>query len=380
VKRPGLPANRPLKSGPGLLGAGFKIGLFSLNASGGIAMTRVPERWRANWADTVEVAQLADQAGLDFLLPLQRWRGYGGETDPRGWCMETMTHAAALAGLTRHIDLVATVQVPIIHPAWAARAIATLDHASNGRAGLNVVCGWNEKDFAMFGALDVGVTNRYSQGAEWLDIFSRLIRGEGPFDYSGEYFRVAGAWCQPSAMQSDGPALLSAAFSGDGREFAAKHCDILFTTISSIEHGRRHVNSQIELAQSFGREIEVFTPLHVVCRSTRSEAEDYYDGYASALADSEAIDNYIAENSRSGKPVLAAAMRTQRKRIAGGFGSLGVVGGPDEVAAQLVELRDAGFGGISLSFVNFKNELPYFLEAVLPLLARAGMRENDSRI
>jgi dimethylsulfone monooxygenase len=371
--KPGAAPDRSLRPGPGLLGAGFKIGLFSLNASSGIAMTRVPERWRADWNEIVEVAQLADRAGLDFLLPLQRWRGYGGETDPRGWCMETITHAAALAGLTRHIALVATVQVPIVHPAWAARAIATLDHVSGGRAGLNVVCGWNEKDFAMFGAIDVGVSNRYSRGAEWLDIFSRMIGGEGPFDHSGEYFKVEGAWCQPASLQTGGPALLSAAFSADGREFAARHCNILFTTISGIEHGKRHVNSQIELAQSFGREIEVFTPLHVVCRSTRKEAEDYYDEYAGASADGGAVDNYIAENSRSGKPVLAAAMRMQRKRIAGGFGSLGVVGSPADVAAQLVELRDAGFGGISLSFVNFKNELPYFLGAVLPVLAKAGM-------
>ena len=224
-----------------LCDGGFKIGLFSLNASGGIAMTRVPERWQAHWNDIVEVAQLADRHGLDFLLPLQRWRGYGGDTDPRGWCMETTTHAAALAGVTRRIALLATVQVPIVHPAWSARAIATLDHVSGGRAGLNIVCGWNEKDFAMFGVQDVGVANRYSQGAEWLSIFSRLIAGEGPFDHAGEYFKVEGAWCQPSRLQADGPVLLSAAFSAGGREFAAQNCDVLFTTISSIEHGKRHV-------------------------------------------------------------------------------------------------------------------------------------------
>src|SRR5215468_4906310 len=89
----------------------FKIGLFSLNASGGIAMTRVPERWQAQWDDIAQVAQLADRAGLDFLLPLQRWRGYGGATDPRGCCLEAMTQAAALAGLTQQIALFATVQV-----------------------------------------------------------------------------------------------------------------------------------------------------------------------------------------------------------------------------------------------------------------------------
>ena len=172
-----------------LSGPKFKIGLFSLNASGGIAMTRVPERWRAEWDDIAEVARMADRAGLDFLLPLQRWRGYGGETDPRGWCMETMTHAAALSGITERIALFATVQVSIVHPAWAARAIATLDQASHGRAGLNVVCGWNAKDFAMFGRSDVGVDRRYDQGEEWMKIFSRLVREKLPSTSRANSFR-----------------------------------------------------------------------------------------------------------------------------------------------------------------------------------------------
>src|SRR6185437_6100882 len=140
-------------------------------------MTKVPERWQANWDDIARVAQLADDAGLDFLLPLQRWRGYGGATDPRGWCMETLTHAAGLASVTSRIAIFATAQVPIVHPAYAARAIASIDHISGGRAGLNVVCGWNEHDFAMFDAVDVGGDKRFDQGTEWIRIFKRLARG-----------------------------------------------------------------------------------------------------------------------------------------------------------------------------------------------------------
>lgn len=352
----------------------FKIGLFSLNASGGIAMTRVPERWRAEWDAIVDVARMADRAGLDFLLPLQRWRGYGGETDPRGWCMETMTHAAALSGITERIALFATVQVSIVHPSWAARAVATLDQASHGRAGLNIVCGWNAKDFAMFGRDDVGVNRRYDQGEEWIQVFSRLIRGEGPFDYDGEFFRVRGAHCSPICVRPDGPVLMSAAFTQAGRNFAAKHCDLLFTTISSIENGKRHAEQLKEASGHDGRAIEVCTPVHLVCRETTAEAEDYYAHYATAYADTGAVETYIAENSDAGKPALAAAMRLQKKRIAGGFGSLGVVGSAQAVADQIIELHAAGFSGISISFVDFQSELPFFLSDVLPKIEKAGIR------
>lgn len=352
----------------------FKIGLFSLNASGGIAMTKVPERWQANWDDIARVAQLADRAGLDFLLPLQRWRGYGGATDPRGWCMEAMTQAAALSGITERIALFATVQVSIVHPAWAARALATLDHASHGRAGLNIVCGWNEHDFEMFGAHDVGAHRRYDQGEEWTQLFGRLLVEEDPFDHDGEFLTVRGAHCLPRCIQEGGPVLMSAAFTQTGREFAAKYCDVLFTTISNIENGKRHVESLREGSECSGRRLSIYTPVHIVCRDTRAAAEAYYDHYATEFGDHGAVDTYIAENSRSGKPALAAAMKLQRKRIAGGFGSYGIVGSPGDVAEQILQLREAGFCGISVSFVDFVSELPHFLETVMPRLEAAGIR------
>jgi FMNH2-dependent dimethyl sulfone monooxygenase len=81
----------------------LKLGVFSMNTDGGLTLTRVPERWPALWSETVEVAQLADRAGLEFLLPIARWKGFGGEMNSREWSFETLTHAAGLAGVTERI-------------------------------------------------------------------------------------------------------------------------------------------------------------------------------------------------------------------------------------------------------------------------------------
>jgi hypothetical protein len=59
----------------------LKLGLFGANCSSGRAATRVPERWSGSWEDNLRMARLADDAGIDFLLPIGRWRGYGGETN-----------------------------------------------------------------------------------------------------------------------------------------------------------------------------------------------------------------------------------------------------------------------------------------------------------
>ena len=55
----------------------FKLGVF-INADGGLALTRVPQRWPALWPEIVEVSRMADKAGFEFILPIARWKGFGG--------------------------------------------------------------------------------------------------------------------------------------------------------------------------------------------------------------------------------------------------------------------------------------------------------------
>ena len=62
----------------------FKLGLFSFNTGGGLTHTLAPERWEASWENCRDLAVRADGAGLDFMLPLGRWIGYGGDTNHNG--------------------------------------------------------------------------------------------------------------------------------------------------------------------------------------------------------------------------------------------------------------------------------------------------------
>ena len=52
----------------------LKIGLFGSNCSSGRAVTMVPERWSGSWKDNLRLARMADDAGLDFMLPVARWK------------------------------------------------------------------------------------------------------------------------------------------------------------------------------------------------------------------------------------------------------------------------------------------------------------------
>ena len=188
----------------------FKLGVFSMNSDGGLTLTKVPERWPALWNEILEVAQLADRAGLEFLLPIARWKGFGGEMNSREWSYETLTHAAALGAATKNIAVFATVHVPMVHPVFAAKALTTIDHVSNGRAGLNIVCGWNPEEFGMFG-LQL-IDERYEQGLEWFEIMNRIYTADAPFDYDGKFYRLKAVSGKPRPVQSPRPITLNAAF------------------------------------------------------------------------------------------------------------------------------------------------------------------------
>ena len=59
----------------------MKIGIIGMNCSHGSTITTAENAWEMNWPDTRQVSVMADQAGFEVLLPVARWKGYGGPTN-----------------------------------------------------------------------------------------------------------------------------------------------------------------------------------------------------------------------------------------------------------------------------------------------------------
>src|SRR6202030_99264 len=131
------------------------------------------ERWDASWDNNLKLARLAEEAGFECLVPIARWKGFGGETDVNGASFETITWACGLLAQTRRISVFGTVHVPMIHPVLAAKQMVTADHVGHGRFGLNIVAGWNEDEFGMFRIAQEDHTRRYEQAQEWIDALKR---------------------------------------------------------------------------------------------------------------------------------------------------------------------------------------------------------------
>jgi dimethylsulfone monooxygenase len=354
----------------------LKLGLFASNCSSGRAATKVPERWDASWKNNRELARVADAAGIDFFLPIGRWKGYPGETNFEGSTFETIAWACGLLGATERLTVFGTVHAPLVHPVYAAKQMVTADHIGEGRFGLNIVCGWNEDEFAMFGVDQLEHDARYDQGDELISTITKIWERDAQFNVDGAYFQLHGVRADPKPYGGTRPLIMNAGSSAVGRAFGLRRCDFLFRPLRSIEQGTQDVADATAAAAAAGREIGCFTAGYVVCRPTMREAEEYVRYYADEQGDWEAVDHLVTMGSRHTHGMMdPEVLRSLRIRYAAGHGGFPMVGTPDHVAGELAKVSAAGFTGIAFSFVNYLAEFPYFRDEVLPRLERLGIRE-----
>jgi len=358
----------------------LKIGLFGANCSSGRAVTMVEERWSGSWPDCLRLAQMADEAGIDFMLPIGRWKGYGGDTDYQGETLETITWAAGLLAKTKRLVAFGTVHAPLIHPVVAAKAMVTADQIGEGRFGLNLVCGWNEGEFEMFGVAQRDHETRYDYAQEWLDAVKMMWSRADEFDFAGQFLKLKRVRAKPKPYGGTLPYVMNAGASPTGQSFAIRNCDGLFISakLQALHEAAENVRRVRRLAGEHGRALDIFTAGVITCRPSRKEAEEYDRHTLTEHADWAAVDNILALKDITQAQHGAEAFQEIRRKQAYGMGGVRLIGTPDEIARDLAAICEAGITGIGFSFVNYLDELPYFCAEVIPRLERLGLRAKRS--
>jgi alkanesulfonate monooxygenase SsuD/methylene tetrahydromethanopterin reductase-like flavin-dependent oxidoreductase (luciferase family) len=353
----------------------MKLGVFGQNVSFGCCITLAETTLEPTYEHSAKIARKADALGFELLVPVGRWRGFGGPTDFNGTCMETYTWAAAMVTQTERIMVFSTSHVPTIHPIVAAKQGATIDHISRGRWGLNIVCGWFTPEMEMFGAKQMPHDERYEYATEWIHVIKKLWLENG-FDFEGEHFRIKDGYLLPKPVQVPYPVLINAGSSPAGREFSAREVDFNFVSVDTLENGREMVRDVKRRAFEYGRTIGTMTYGLVVARDTEREARRQYD-YIIEKGDWEATRNIMHVLG-----VESGSFDTQIKQFAerfiAGWGGYPLVGSPEQIVDQMLALSEIGIEGIILSWLDYSEEIEYFGRRVLPLMEQAGLRSRPS--
>jgi dimethylsulfone monooxygenase len=357
--------------------ARLKLGTFCTNLSGGCTMSSIDGLLKAEWPSTVALAQLAEEMEFEALVPVGRWKGFGGETDFNGAGFECYTWAAAIGALTKKAAVFATSHVPTVHPVMAAKQGTTIDHISNGRFTLNVVTGWFEPEIAMFGAPLMEHDQRYDAAIEWLEIIRQLWTRDEAFDFEGKFYHVKNATMRPKPIQKPHPVVMSAGASPRGKHFAAKYADVAFTNLEGhdFETLRSRVQSYRQLArEEYGREVQVWTNSYIFQGETEAEAKRFYQYCVHQKGDWAGVQNLVDIMGINSLSIPAATLQVLKEHFIAGWGGFPLVGTKEQIVDKLLMMSKAGFDGTLLSWARYEEDMRQFQAETLPLLRQAGLR------
>lgn len=338
--------------------------------------------------------------------------------------LEPLTLLAAISAVTSRIGLIGTASTTYSQPYTLARAFASLDHLSRGRAGWNVVTSLIDAEARNYGAgSHLAHGDRYRRAEEFLgvayglwdsfddDAFvwdaasGRAFREDGihRLDHAGEFFRVAGPLNIARPPQGR-PVIAQAGASEAGRALAGRHGELIFSGASRLDDALEYANELRDRAGRAGRsadDILLFPGVSVVVAPTRAEAEDRFARITALLHPRVALgdleywlgnvdltgydyDGPLPEFSRTNQShsqqqrIYDTARRenltirqfVQRQLRAENT----VVGTPAEVADHLQEWFEAGAAdGFNVSFPALPGTLEAFVDLVVPELRRRGL-------
>jgi alkanesulfonate monooxygenase SsuD/methylene tetrahydromethanopterin reductase-like flavin-dependent oxidoreductase (luciferase family) len=368
------------ESNPAFSTRKLKLGTFQTNLDSGCVMSDLDGRLDISWPNTVALAALAEEMEFEALVPVARWHGFGGATNPQGPGFEAYTWAAGIAASTSKPGVFATSHISLNHPVIAAKQSTVIDHISGGRYTLNIVTGWNQPEIDMFGTVMMSHQDRYACAEEWLAIIKRLWTEDESFDHEGRFYKITKGYLQPKPIQTPHPAVMNAGASERGRHFATKYSDLVFTVIRTggLDEVRAHVQAYHKLArEEYGREIRVWTVANVVQGETEKEAREFYRYYVHEKGDWQAAKNMIDVFSAeiNARDIPPERLKAYQEAFIAGWGGFPLIGTKEQIVDGLQNLSRAGLDGVLLAWPRFEQGLREFRDVTYPLVRQAGLRD-----
>jgi len=344
---------------------GKDLGVFMPMANGGWILSRNKPPLDGSYAYNRKVAILAEEAGLDFIMSMAKFRGYGGETHHWNSTLDPVVLMAALAEATSRVKVWTTIHTILQNPAVAAKMIATLDQVSNGRAGLNLVTGAYKGEFAQMGAWPEGVDHdaRYDLAKEWITAVKRLWT-EDSVTMPGKYFTLDNceSWPKPGMR----PFLVCAGSSKKGMRFTSEEMDAIFLTGGTPEELAVASRNAKDDAAELGRYVRTYSMMTVVFGDTDADAQKTAEHFRAGL-DEEALRGMMRAYGFLDAEIGKENAFVAKSRST--FMTAHVLGTPATVIERLTELLEiSGIDGLMLIFPDYLKGIPMFGREVLPVL------------
>ncbi|HEX6748424.1 MAG TPA: LLM class flavin-dependent oxidoreductase [Longimicrobium sp.] len=325
------------------------------------------EGMEASWEYVSHLARRSEEIGFDLTLIAELFlNDIKGADAPT---LEAWSTAAALAAVTRRLEIMVAVRPTFHPPVIFAKQAANIDRISGGRLSLNVVSSWWATEAAKYGVQFDVHDDRYARTAEWLEVLDAAW-SRPRFSFGGDYYKVDDGILEPKPVSRPRPTIYAGGESPAAKALISERCD------GYLMHGDPPENIAPKVADMRRRREALGLPPMVygaagyaIVRATEDEARRElaritdvssgaaYHSYQDWLANTQleqrvSLEDYSVSNR---------GLRT------------GLVGTPEQVAERLIALEAAGLDLVLLQFSPQLEEMERFAEEVIPLVN--GRRE-----
>jgi len=195
---------------------------FWLPVFGGWLRNVEDEQMETSWEYVSKLAQRAEEIGYDLTLIAElNLNDIKGVEAPS---LDAWSTTAALAAVTKKLELMVAVRPTFHNPALLAKQAANIDHISNGRLTLNVVSSWWADEATKYGIQFDEHDDRYARTSEWLEVLNGCWNQQG-FSYQGKYYRVEDNVLSPKPVSRPRPTLYAGGESETAKNLIATKCD-----------------------------------------------------------------------------------------------------------------------------------------------------------
>jgi FMNH2-dependent dimethyl sulfone monooxygenase len=334
---------------------------FWLPVFGGWLRNVENEGMEASWEYVSRLARRSEEIGYDLTLVAElNLNDIKGADAP---ALDAWSTAAALAAVTKRLELMVAVRPTFHSPALFAKQAANIDHiAGPGRLSLNVVSSWWADEAKKYGVHFEQHDDRYARTAEWLQIVNEMWKRDH-FSFSGNYYQVEDSILQPKPISQPRPVIYAGGESEAAKELISERCDAF------VMHGDPPDRIHSKIADmSERRERKGLGPMsfgvaaYAIIRDTEEKAQQElariidvkhfaagYNNYQQWLAGTK-LEQHVSIEDYS---VSNRGLRS------------GLVGTPDQVAERIAEFEAAGVDLLLLQCSPQFEEMERFAESVI---------------
>jgi pyrimidine oxygenase len=350
----------------------MQVGVFIPIGNNGWLISTTSPQYKPTFDLNREVVQKAERYGFDFALSMIKLHGFGGPSGFWDYNLESFTLMAGLASVTDRIKLFATCAVLTMPPPFAARMAVTIDSISKGRFGVNIISGWQRREYTQMGIWPGAehYRRRYDYCAEYVGIM-RELWATGRSDFKGDFFQMDD--CRLLPMPTGDIPIICAGQSDAGTRFASTYCEYNFCSGGGVNQPRsvepsvaRLVAANAETGNNCGALILQMVIADETDEAAMAKWEHYKAGTdleALAHRDAQAyddpnVDPYSTKNRR--RTMGVEHLPTNQGVFVGSYATI----------ARLLDEQATvpGVRGVMLTFDDFLIGMEQFGQRIQPLM------------